>query len=171
MENDFFWVNCSSSRKPSARTKISREDAQTALLYKWSFTNGPSGQDYVRAIDRSTKPPRQVKLHRLIMNAPEGMHVDHINGDPLDNRRENLRIATPQQNQANSRKRAAATSHYKGVSWHKKSKQWRATINFNRKQEHLGFFKDQDLAAAAYDARARQLFGEFACPNLPERTA
>lgn len=169
MKNDYFLVNCCSSRKPDAKCKISPEDAAKVLLHKWSFTNGPDGRDYVRAIDRSGKPPKQIKLHRYLLDAPDDMQVDHINGDALDNRRENLRLATPSQNQANRRKRQATTSIYKGVSWHKKARKWRATIGIgNGKQQHLGFYDDPVAAAAAYDARANALFGAYACLNLPE---
>ena len=172
MKKDYFLVNCCSSRKPDARCKVSPEDAEKVLLHKWSFTNGPDGRDYVRSIDRSTRPPRQIKLHRYLLDAPEGMQVDHINGDPLDNRRENLRLATASQNQANRRKREAATSIYKGVSWHKKAGKWRATIGIgNGKQEHLGFYDDPKIAATAYDVRALQLWGAYASLNLPERAS
>lgn len=169
---EFLLVNCCSSRKPDARCKISPEDAGKVLLHKWSFINGPDGRDYVRAIDRSCKPPKQIKMHRYLLDAPEGMQVDHINNDPLDNRRENLRLATASQNQANRRKRTETTSKYKGVSWHKKARKWRATIGAgNGKQEHLGFYEDPKAAARAYDVRARELWGAFASLNLPERAA
>lgn len=163
-----FWVNCGSVMDPAARCKIDPEDAERVLLYKWSFAHGSDGRNYVRGIDRSTKPPKQIKMHRYLLDAPEGMQVDHINGDPLDNRRENLRLATPAQNQANRRKRSGGSSVYKGVSWHKKGRAWRATINLDRKQIHLGFFKDQTEAAKAYDAKAKELFGEFAYLNLKQ---
>lgn len=165
MKKRFFWVNCGSVMNPDARCKIDPADAEKVLLYKWSFTHGPDGRNYVRGIDRSTKPPKQIKLHRYLLDAPVGMHVDHINGDPLDNRRENLCLATPSQNQQNSRKKADATSVFKGVSWHKKARKWRATINVKGKQVHLGFYADQEAAALAYDTAASQIFGEYACLN------
>lgn len=105
-------------------------------------------------------------LHRLIMNAADDVHVDHINGDGLDNRRENLRIVTPQLNQANSRKHAEARSRFKGVSWSEAAQRWRAYIAVGRKQTHLGLFDDEISAARAYDAKARELFGEHAFTNL-----
>lgn len=167
MGSEFFWVNCGSSQNPSARCKISPEDAQRVLLFKWSFTHGPDGGTYVRAIDRSTSPPRQIKMHRYLLDAQDGAQVDHINGDTLDNRRSNLRLATPSQNQGNRAKQAHATSKFKGVSWHKKAGKWRATISVNRKQIHLGFYTQQEHAALAYDEAARHHFGEFARPNFP----
>lgn len=171
MKNDFLWVNCCSSKNPAARCKISPEDAAKVLLHKWSFTRGGhrSSGTYVRAIDRSCKPPKQIKLHRYLLDAPNGMQVDHINGDPLDNRRENLRVATPSQNQANWRKKSPATSAYKGVSWHKGARKWRATININGKQVHLGFYGEEEAAALAYDTAAERAYGEFACLNGSQR--
>lgn len=169
MKNNYFILNCCSSRRPDAKCKISPQDAEKVLLHKWSFTNGSGGKDYVRAIDRTRKPPKQIKLHRYLLDAPEDMQVDHINGDPLDNRRENLRLATPSQNQANGTKRAGATSVYKGVSWHKKARKWRATIGIgNGKQQHLGFYRTPQMAALAYDFRAFELWGAYAKLNFPK---
>ena len=164
----FFLLSVGTSKRPNLYAKISPEDAELALRYKWSITRGTdrNGPYYVRAIDRTSKPVRQVKLHRLIMDAPAGTHVDHINGDPLDNRRCNLRIATPQQNQCNSRKHKRGTSTFKGVSRNRDSGRWRAYIVKDRKQINLGSFATELEAADAYDKAALAIFGEFACLNL-----
>lgn len=164
----YFLVNVGSSRTPNVYAKISPEDAELVLKYKWSITRGPdrAGPFYVRAVDRTVKPPKQIKLQRLLLNAPEGMHVDHINGEPLDNRRENLRIATPQQNQANSRKHIKRQSEFKGVTRVKNSARWRAYICIDRRQTHLGMFDTEIEAARAYDAKASQVWGEYAHLNL-----
>lgn len=165
-DNTFFLVNIGSEAKPNVYTKISPEDAQLTLMYKWRATKSASGGYYVATVDRTAKPLKTLRLSRLILNAPDGTHVDHKNGDTLDNRRENLRIATPQQNQANSQKHIKKSSIYKGVSWHKDACKWRVYIVFNRKQEALGLFSDELEAARAYDKRAEELFGEFARLNL-----
>lgn len=87
-----------------------------------------------------------IKLHRFITNCPKGLVVDHINRNPADNRRSNLRICTQFENNKN---RSNNTSGITGVTWHSRSKKWRATIKKNGKQYELGEFKDKDKAIQA----------------------
>ena len=91
--------------------------------------------------------------------------VDHWNGDGLDNRRRNLRAATPSQNQHNRRKRLGCSSRFKGVHWHKRHGKWAAKIRIDGRQLHLGYFPVERDAAAAYNLAANQEFGEFALTN------
>jgi len=106
-------------------------------------------------------------MHREIMNPPIGMIVDHINGDRLDNRRENLRVCTHQQNHQNSiKKNTNSTSQYKGVSWYTHANKWRANITVAYKTIYIGVFYSEEEAALAYDRKARELFGEYACTNF-----
>lgn len=107
-------------------------------------------------------------LHRLIMNAPDGVDVDHINNDTLDNRRSNLRLATRSQNLANNR-RAIGRSGYRGVHIDKRNGSVTAQIYQNSKPNYLGRFKDILQAALAYDQAAFLRFGEFAKLNFPLR--
>lgn len=104
---------------------------------------------------------RGVYLHRLLMNAPEDMFVDHINGDRLDNRLCNLRLCTKSENGRNSVKPKSNTSGLKGVSWHRKSKKWVAQIMINQKQIYLGLHKTKEDAHAAYVEASRKYHGEF----------
>ena len=113
-----------------------------------------------------------VYMHRVITGAREGEHVDHINGNTLDNRRNNLRKCSAQDNVRNRRKpshRAGrpTTSIYKGVSWQPRESRWYATIGINGQQIVLGRFTDEIEAAHAYDRAARQHFGAFARLNFP----
>jgi len=99
--------------------------------------------------------------------------VDHINRNPLDNRRSNLRICTVQQNCCN-RGRADA-KEYRGVYFEKRranrksGNAWRAIVVFNQKPHYAGYFPSEILAAKAYDVLASKLHGEFASLNFPKK--
>ena len=110
---------------------------------------------------------RFVLMHRIITNAPSGLDVDHINGNGLDNRRDNLRICTRSENLHNMRPRGGSSS-FKGVSWNKRDQVWRAYINVNGSRHSLGSFRSEIDAAHAYDDAAREHFGDFAFCNFPE---
>jgi hypothetical protein len=108
-------------------------------------------------------------MHQIILEVPEGMVVDHINIDGMDNRSANLRAATRAQNSRNRKKfPKQCSSKYKGVSWHKNSLKWQAEVMFEKKRIYLGYFKNEIDAAKAYDEAAKKYHGEFACPNFPE---
>lgn len=99
------------------------------------------------------------------MNCPDGLEVDHINRNKLDNRKSNLRIVTRQQNMCNKGSYINSISKYKGVSWHKKDQRWYAQIRFNRQLYFIGSFENEDVAAAAYNHYAKKFFGEYAVLN------
>jgi len=107
-------------------------------------------------------------MHRLILNPPAGITIDHINGNGLDNRRENLRLAGRGQNQCNRGKQSNNTSGFKGVTWHKNLNKWEAGISISGKRYHVGFYKTPEAAARAYDDAAKKYHGEFARLNFPK---
>jgi len=109
-----------------------------------------------------------VYMHRYLLNAPPTHVVDHINGNALDNRRENLRLATPRQNVQNKSVSPLSATGLKGVGWHKRRRKFHARIQLQGVRVHLGFFEHAKDAALAYDAAARALFGPFALCNYPE---
>ena len=120
----------------------------------------------VRTIGRST-----IFMHREIVirnfgKIDDGMHTDHANGNGLDNRKSNLRICTPAQNQYNSRVRAGGTSKYKGVLWRRERGKWISVLRISGKHIHLGTFTNEIDAAIAYDSAAIKYFGEFARTNF-----
>lgn len=106
------------------------------------------------------------KMHRLILNAPKGMEVDHIDRDGLNNQRSNLRLATRSQNAINILA-GKGVSKFRGVTLDKRSGNWRSGIRINQKYIWLGAYKTEIDAARAYDAGALQYHGEYAQLNFP----
>lgn len=102
-----------------------------------------------------------VMMHRVILDAPTGLYVDHIDGNGLNNRRGNLRFATPSQNSCNMRITTKNTSGYKGVFWVKDKGKWAAQIVLNYKAKHLGYFDTPEEAHKAYCEASERLHGEF----------
>jgi len=101
------------------------------------------------------------RLAFLVINGYMPGFIDHINGDPSDNRIENLREATKQENQRNTGKCKSNTTGFKGVTWNKQRQKWHARIKLSGKQIHLGYFATPESASAAYEAAARHHFVEF----------
>jgi hypothetical protein len=122
---------------------------------------------------RDLRESRTGRLRRFFMHAvllgtvATSKWVDHVNGDTLDNRRTNIRRATPAQNAANRRKMAGSGCKYRGVSWDKVRKKFKATITPLGKQRHLGYYLAEEDAARAYDRAAVEAYGEFAKLNFP----
>jgi hypothetical protein len=105
--------------------------------------------------------PQYINLHRAIMGDPNGWQVDHEDGDGLNNRRNNLRLATASQNSHNRRINCNNKSGFKGVSWHKHTSKWRAQIRLNYKTINLGYFTFPEDAHDAYCRASEQYHGEF----------
>lgn len=144
---------------------IDEDDFERLNQWSWhAFDNGKKIYGARGFKRRREGICRTIYLHRFILNAPDGTMVDHINGDTLDCRKANLRLATASQNQANSRR--AGRSGFKGVrSAGRKS--WQVIITVNGLAICRGRFKSPDEAARAYDQLAIEHFGEFACLNFP----
>lgn len=147
---------------------VSKVDEELFLRYNWSVVK--SGEKfYARRKKRISGISKTFLLHREIMKAKNGQDVDHINGDGMDNRRENLRLCSRRENIQNSVKRKNdASSIYKGV--HLCKNRWRSKITINGKQIHIGYFDHELDAAKAYDGAAIRFFGDFARPNFPNKS-
>jgi hypothetical protein len=139
---------------------VDDDDFARISEYQWHITS----RGYVAGTVTINGTPKLVYLHRFLLNAPPGRYVDHINGDRLDNQRDNLRLVTRAQNQWN-RQVQHNQSGYKGVSWHRRKRKFYARIQANGQRYHLGYFDTAEEAAQAYDAAARRLFGEYARLN------
>jgi len=150
---------------------IDDEDAEAVGTHKWSIKDNGCGKLYAQRGARDAQGRRtMILLHRAILDPPSGYEVDHINGDGLDCRRCNLRIATPAENRRNTRPKAGS-SRFKGVTWHKRTRKWIAQISHAGSNRNLGYFTHEDDAARAYDKAASDVFGEFAYLNFPPQEA
>lgn len=151
-------------------TMLDKADIDLSLV-KWSFS--PIG--YVcRNIGSSRKGSKIIYLHRVVLERILGRplendeQVDHANGDRLDNRRSNLRLATAAQNIQNRHyKQPNTSSIYKGVRFHKQAGKWVARITSNGTEYHLGCFAEEIEAAKSYDKAAIEHHKEFASLNFP----
>lgn len=131
-----------------------------------SWCARPNGRT-VYAQQRATRADGRgttIQLHQFIAGTT---HVDHKNGDGLDNQRSNLRVATQGQNMFNKRLYASSTSGFKGVTRRKGTGKWAAQIQGGGHHRYLGQFATPEEAARAYDVAAVELFGEFARLNFP----
>jgi hypothetical protein len=136
------------------------DDSDVELLSKhiWSLRDGYAV---------TTVNGKRIWMHRLLVQCQGAFVPDHKNRNRLDNRRDNLRVATHGQNAANQSIRKDNTSGFKGVSWNKSVGRWKAQIRDSGKKLYLGCFSDAIDAAKAYDAKALAIFGEFAAVNFP----
>lgn len=139
---------------------VDDEDYELMSRFKWSWSPSPrrGSLGFVSAV---TTPAKMILGKHI---AEQGLEIDHMDGDVLNNQRDNLRPCTRQENQRNSRSKNGSSSRYKGVSWNKQSKNWQACINDPR-QIYLGKFDDEVDAARAYNVAAREHFGKFAKLN------
>lgn len=143
---------------------IDPEDLGKVLKYNWYLVQSLNTCYAASMVDGKT-----VYLHRLVIDAPHGLMVDHINRGGLDCRKSNLRFCTGSQNQGNAGKRRdGLSSRYKGVCFEKKSGKFYAYIYQNSKQIGIGRFESEEDAARAYNRKAVEYFGEFANLNPVE---
>ena len=143
---------------------VDDEDYERFSRFSWFAQAAGDGFCATRR-QRENGKKLAIYLHREIVNAPIGLEVDHINGNPLDNRRSNLRLCTHAQNMANRKQHKHSAARFKGVRWCRDHKKWRAEIYVRGKRIHLGYFANDEDAAKAYNEAATLHFGEFARPN------
>jgi len=146
---------------------VDDEDFERLNAFKWHSQWNPHTQSFyaVRNSPKAGGKQLTVRMHREIMGAKSNKQVDHENHNTLDNRKENLRVCTREQNARNGRSRRNNTSGFKGVSWDKRALKWLAHVGAHGKAKHLGYFANPIEAAVAYDAAAVLVHGEFAMTN------
>lgn len=143
-------------------TVVDDDDYEELSHFKW-YVVGHPGKEYAA---RYGGKHQHIRLHRELLHAPANMEVDHINGNRLDNRSANLRLATRAENGRNRAKFNCSTlSEYKGVTWHSRDKRWQSTIVVDGRHIHLGYFMTEREAALAYNKAAVQHFGIYANLN------
>jgi len=148
---------------------VDDEDYDFLSKLKWNTNRKPDGTCYAVYGRRAKTKTPHLKMHIQITKHHnthiEGMFVDHINGNGLDNRKSNLRVCTPRQNSYNAKISKNNKSGFKGVSWFRRDKKWRAYIAVGGSQIHLGYFINKTEAALAYNKAAEKYFGKFAKTN------
>lgn len=139
---------------------IDIEDIEKIKEHHW-YLNGRDKHRYAR----SKRNGKIILLHRLIMNVlnedTKTMQIDHINGNTLDNRKQNLRIVTPHQNALNKNKIDYGNNRHNGVHYLKRNKKWRAYITYNGKWIHLGVYDTEEEAINARIEAEKKYFKEY----------
>ena len=140
---------------------VDDEDYDMLMQYKWHLSVNIYAEANIKINNKWTTK----RMHKFLINTPNKMEVDHIDGNGLNNQKSNLRIVTTSQNQMN-RKKQNGSSIYKGVYFDNNANKWCAQIYVNKKRIYLGLFINEKDAAIVYNEKAKELFGEFA--NLNE---
>ena len=159
-------IDISTPKHPDTFALVDDEDYERINKYKWTPTNCNHKIYVQRKIYIKGFTDLTLLMHREIMRYVGGKEIDHINGNTLDNRKENLRRCTHSQNSMNKPKPTNNISGYKGVYFSKQKNKWHAEIRKEHKKHHIGFFINKIEAAKAYNQKALELFGEYAHLNI-----
>lgn len=142
---------------------VDDEDYENLAKFKWHA--GQYGKTwYAKRLvwDSKLKKGKITRMHHYVMPLREGLMVDHINGNGLDNRKSNLRLVTKAQNMMNAGRRRNTGKWGVGVAWHKQNSKWRAYITLSKRQISLGCFDNPEEAQRARREGEKKFFKEFA---------
>lgn len=155
-------IDCSTNKNPNVFTMVDNDDYEHINQWKWYVSNG-----YVMrtAYSGIVNKPTRIYMHREIAKPEIGLHVDHVNGNKLDNRRVNLRVCTNSQNIKNMQKKSGTSSFFKGVSWHNRDKVFQSRIEYDYKSIYLGSYESEISGAIAYNIAALKYHLDFARLN------
>lgn len=145
---------------------VDDEDFDFLNKWKWFYHSAGYAVRFSKKSDGGNR--RILYMHRIIINTPSDKQTDHIDGNPLNNCRKNLRICSIAQNLSNSKphkKFALKNSTYRGVTWYSRLEKWVANIRYNGRQINIGYFEREEDAALAYNFSAIKYHGEFATLN------
>lgn len=164
MTDDTRLIPLTNKRRLVGHAIVDAEDYEYLMQWQWH----PEWHGYATRSKRINLKTLSIKMHRIILGRildrelQSKEKTDHINGDRLDNRRCNLRLATHAENMQNCRLRNDNTSGYKGVSWDTSKNKWIAQIMVNKKNKYLGRFDTPEEGHEAYKKAALLYYGEFA---------
>lgn len=144
------------------------DDSDYKYLNQWQWRVNINGNSIYADRNITIDEKRiTLKMHRVIVGIIDSqILVDHIDGNGLNNQRNNLRPCTKSQNGMNRGAIKNKSSKYKGVSWLKCGNKWAAEIRANNKKTYIGIFSSEEDAAKAYDTKAKELHGDFAKLNF-----
>ena len=140
-------------------TLVDSDDYKSLSKFKWNNTGYYAGRAGPR---RPGKARRTFLMHRVVMGAGRKDEIDHINRDPLDNRKSNLRFVSHRDNIRNSKLYSTNKSGHRGISWDNRTESWFVVIVQNGKNKFLGRYGDIEVAKSVYKKVAREVYGEFA---------
>ena len=148
---------------------VDDSDFEFLSQWKWCARYSNGHWDALRSSRTKDGKCYTIKMSRQILGLELGdkRQGDHQNHNTLDNRRDNLRICTNQENNMNRMSNQNSSSKFKGVSWYERCKKWQVHIQIDGGRKHIGYFNKEKNAALAYDAAAIREFGEFAHLNFP----